>query len=167
MKLGIISDTHGQIHPHVFNHLEGCDLILHAGDVGTEEVLVELETIAPVKAVYGNVDSFPIVGKCQETEILELHDKKIYMAHIVMAGDRFVPKVAEEIMSVKPDLVVFGHTHEQHTESIDGILFFNPGSGGQRRPGKRLGVGLIYLENGIIEHETFYLDENISSFTFK
>ena len=158
MKIGIISDTHGLIHPQVFKYLEGSELILHAGDVGNENILLELESIAPVKAVYGNTDSFPITNRCKSTEVFEAGGKKIYLSHVVMMGNQIIPNIIEEIKSVAPHIVIFGHTHDQYAKTIDNILFFNPGSGGQKRPGKRLAVGNIYLKNGTINHQTYYLD---------
>lgn len=158
MKIGIISDTHGLIHRQVFKCLEGSELVLHAGDVGDENILMELESIAPVKAVFGNTDSFPITNRCKSTEIFEVKGKKVYLSHVVMMGNQIIPNIFEEIKSVAPHLVVFGHTHDQYAKIIDDILFFNPGSGGQRRPGKRLAVGIIHLANGTINHEICYLD---------
>ncbi len=158
MQVGIVSDTHGNIHPAVFDHLEGVDLILHAGDIGGEDILLELETIAPVKAVLGNTDSFPLSERCGMREIVEVAGRKIFLAHRVIEGGFEIPGVMNEIKEVSPDVVVFGHTHDQFADYVDGVLFFNPGSAGQRRPGKRLAVGILALKNGCIRHELHFLE---------
>ncbi|MDH3974532.1 MAG: metallophosphatase family protein [Deltaproteobacteria bacterium] len=158
MKVGVISDTHGQIHPHVFDYFNEVELILHAGDVGNEGILSDLETLAPVKAVLGNTDSFPLTEKCREKEILILGDKKTYLTHKVIEFGRLLPSVMNDIDSINPDIVVFGHTHEQHVKVRGNTLFFNPGGGGQKRPGKKLAVGILEIRNGDIDHSIHYLD---------
>ena len=158
MKIGVISDTHGHIHPGAFDCLEGTDLILHAGDIGNETVLSDLETLAPVKAVSGNTDSFPLVGRLKETEIIAVAGLRIYLTHRFIEGGRTIPPVMKDVQKEKPDIVVFGHTHRQHTEQSNGIFFFNPGAAGHRRPGTRTGVGILDLENGKINHKIFYLE---------
>ena len=158
MKIGVVSDTHGAIHPGVFDYLEGVEIILHAGDIGGEDILLELESIAPVKAVIGNTDTFPITERCKKREIIEIDGKSVYLTHRVIEGQYKIPHIMEDIKKLGPDVVVFGHTHNQHAETIDGILFYNPGSAGQERPGKRLAVGVLDLEKVRIKHDTYYLD---------
>lgn len=158
VKIGVVSDTHGVIHPRAFHYLEGTDMILHAGDIGSEEVLLELEALAPVTAVSGNTDVAPLAFECREREIIEIGGRIIYLAHRVMEGGRYLPYVLRDIGRVGPDVVVFGHTHRQHAEWMDGILFFNPGGAGHRRPGTKLGVGLLTIGEEGINHETFYLE---------
>jgi len=158
MKIGVVSDTHGNIHPKVFDHLEGVNMILHAGDIGGEDVLAELETIAPVKAVLGNTDTFPMTKRFKAREIMEICGRKVYLTHRVLEGIYKLSKVMEEINREGPDIVVFGHTHEQYSKMIEGILFFNPGSAGQKRPGKRLGAGILNLEDGKIGHKIYFLE---------
>ena len=158
MKIGVISDTHGHIHPGAFDCLKGVDLILHAGDVGSDSVLVELETLAPVKAVSGNTDSFPLTSRLKEKEIITVAGIKLYLTHRFIERGLTLPPVMNDIHREKPDIVVFGHTHQQHAEQLDGIFFFNPGAVGYRRPGTRTGVGLLKLENGKISHKIFYLE---------
>ena len=158
MKVGVISDTHGQIHPHVFDHFNDVELILHAGDVGNETILTELGTLAPVTAVSGNTDSFPITEKCKTKEIFELAGKKTYLTHRVIECGILIPSIMNDINSVNPDIVIFGHTHEQHIKMIDNKLFFNPGGGGQKRRGKRLAVGILEISHKNINHSLYYLD---------
>src|SRR5215471_948995 len=81
MRLGIVSDTHGLLDSRVLEIFEGVDRILHAGDVGDERILVELEAVAPVIAVAGNVDGFPLAQRLKETEILDLEARRILLIH--------------------------------------------------------------------------------------
>ena len=75
-----------------------------------------------------------------------------------MEGGRFIPSAMSDIQTVTPDIVIFGHTHEQHAGIIDKRLFFNPGGGGKKRPGKKLSVGILEIRNGRIDHSIHYLD---------
>ena len=158
MKIGVISDTHGLIQPAAFDYLEGSDLILHAGDIGGEAVLAELEILAPVRAVRGNTDTFPIAGRCKDVEFFEAAGKKVYLTHRFIEGSYRVPTVVSDVTAKGPDIVIFGHTHHQHSEVREGKLFFNPGSAGHVRPGTRPAVGVLTINNSNIEDEFFYLD---------
>src|SRR5688572_29913231 len=108
MKIGVISDTHGFLDPKIPKLFEGVDHILHGGDVGSSMVLLELENIAPVTAVLGNVDGgMPL----KLTEVVELGERKFLLQHIVeprSLGDQ----LTETIARARPDVVVFGHTHK-------------------------------------------------------
>jgi len=158
MKIGVISDTHGYIHPGVFDRLEGAELILHAGDIGDESVLADLESMAPVCAVTGNTDTFPLRDRLKSTEIIAVAGIRIYLTHRFMEGRHIIPLVMEDIRRVRPDIVVFGHTHRQYAEHSDGIFFFNPGAAGYRRPGTQTAMGVLGLENGKINHKILYLE---------
>lgn len=158
MKVGVISDTHGQIHPGVFEYFNDVELILHAGDIGNENILTDLETLAPVKAVTGNTDRFPVTEKIRGKEIFDLAGKTTYLTHRVIECGTIIPSVMNDIEAVNPDIVIFGHTHEQHARVIGKKLFFNPGGGGQKRPGKRLGIGILEIRNGKVDHSIYYLD---------
>ncbi len=158
MKLGVVSDTHGTFHPELHRYLDGTDMVLHAGDIGSEHVVKRLETYAPVVAVYGNTDTFPIVNEYKERELIEVLNKKIYLTHRFIEGRVKVSHIVNDIDDVKPAIVVFGHTHKQYAEFEDGIFYFNPGSCGLRRPGTRTGLGIITITGELINHEFIYLN---------
>ena len=127
MKIGLISDTHGQVPNPVHAALAGVDCILHAGDVGPMDVITELEAIAPVHAVLGNTD-YAIA--LPETRVEEFAGKTILIHHIVDV--EYPSQTVRELLSTeKPDLVVFGHTHMPFDERRNGIRFINPGSASQ------------------------------------
>ena len=142
MRIGVISDTHGQLHPRVFELFAGVDHILHAGDVGDEEILVDLALIAPVTAVAGNVDGFRC-GSAREEARVTLGGLRFYLTHIL---DRpLAPRAAVvEALRVEPaDVVVFGHSHLPHDARLGALWFFNPASAGPRRFDYPCSVGIL------------------------
>lgn len=130
LQLGILSDTHGLLRPRVLSELEGVDHILHAGDVGDPAILVELEAIAPVTAVWGNTDGFDIRSATSELARVELAGCPIVVTHGHMTGT--TPKRLRQLFP-EAELVVYGHTHQPLVETVRGAVFVNPGSCGPRR----------------------------------
>jgi uncharacterized protein len=124
--IGVISDTHGLLRPEAVEALRGCDRIIHAGDVGSPDVLDQLRRVAPVVAVRGNVDKGAWALALPRTATIDLGGQTIYMLHIL--GDLDLKPAAAGISAV-----VYGHSHKPSIEERDGILFLNPGSAGPRR----------------------------------
>ena len=129
MKIGVISDTHGLLRPEVAPALAGVDRILHLGDVGKVSILAELEKIAPVTAIRGNVDPEGACGKLPETDVVliessarrpHLHAPRSEALHLDPAAAKFAA-------------VLHGHTHVPNFYTKKGVLYFNPGSCGPRR----------------------------------
>lgn len=144
MKIGVISDTHGFLDPRIPQLFKDVDHILHGGDVGSPVVLLELENIAPVTAVLGNVDvGMPL----RLTEIVELGGRKFLLHHIVEPRN-LGHNLTEAIGRARPDVVVFGHTHKPFSETLNEILFFNPGYTGKQRFNLPRTAALIHIENG-------------------
>ena len=136
MKIGVVSDTHGLLRPEVAPALAGVERILHLGDVGKASILKDLEKIARVTAVRGNVDRDGACGKLPETEVLLLEGRYIYMLHDLktLHLDPAAGKFAA---------VLFGHTHVPNFYKKKGVLYFNPGSCGPRRFELPVTVGLL------------------------
>ena len=126
--IGLISDTHGLLRPDVHSALAGVELILHAGDVGGEDILHELNTIAPTFAVRGNTDA---PANYLESEIVrEIGGLSIHVSHGHEVG-RLTP---ERLLARFPqDVLVYGHTHRQFLLQWEGRTVVNPGAAGQRR----------------------------------
>lgn len=124
--VGVISDTHGLLRPWAIDALAGVDLILHAGDVGSAEVLDRLRLVAPTIAVRGNVDTSPWGRTLPETEVVEVGGRSLYMLHDRNSLD-LDPRAAGFAA------VVFGHSHRPEATERDGVLYLNPGSAGPRR----------------------------------
>ena len=127
--IGLISDTHGLVRPRVHEALSGVELILHAGDVGGDEILDELALIAPVLAVYGNTDA---PGNPRLTDSIErsIGGVSIHVSHGHEVGS---PTPARLLARYSAQVIVYGHTHRQHVAIVDGRLVVNPGAAGARR----------------------------------
>ena len=126
MKIGIISDTHGLLRPEAVERLAGVDHIIHAGDIGRPDVISDLRRIAPVTAVRGNVDRDEWAAGYAQTELVKLGGRSFYVLHNRAELD--VDPVAAGI-----DVVVSGHSHQPKIETVDGVVYLNPGSAGPRR----------------------------------
>lgn len=124
--VGIISDTHGLIRPEAVRALRGVDLILHAGDVGSADVLDSLKRIAPVVAVRGNNDKGQWAEALPETEVTAIGAINIYIIHDLKEID--LSPAAEGFQ-----VVVSGHSHKPSVDDREGVLYVNPGSAGPRR----------------------------------
>jgi len=148
MRLGLISDTHGLLRPEVFDVFQEVDHILHAGDVGKWEVMVELQALAPVTAVYGNTDDAALRARLPQVATLRLDGFDIVVTH----GDQLGTPTPEALHAAFPDgeILVFGHTHKPLLELVDRtVTVMNPGSAGQRRFELPVTVGIMELEPGI------------------
>ena len=149
MKIGIISDTHGFLDPRVEKIFAGVDHILHAGDIGDAMIELELKFIAPVTVVLGNTDAgldFPL------TAVRTLAEKTFLVHHIVNPH-ALLPDLVGRIECEKADAVIFGHTHKAYVETVDGVLFFNPGYAGKPKPGAERSVAMLHLDGKKIRHE--------------
>jgi putative phosphoesterase len=141
MRIGVISDTHGLLRPEVAPALAGVDRILHLGDVGKISILRELEKIAPVTAIRGNVDRDGPCGELAETEVVLAEGRYLYLLHDLKtlhldpAAARFAA-------------VLYGHTHVPNFYKKKGVLYFNPGSCGLRRFELPVTVGRLTIEVG-------------------
>ena len=135
MRIGVISDTHGLLRPEVRTAFAGVDHILHAGDIGGEEVLAGLRAIAPLTACAGNNDGFRC-GEAGKVARVELGGKRFLLVHIRDEAEA-------ELRRGPADVVVFGHSHKPLDETRGGVWWFNPGSAGPRRFSLPVCVGLI------------------------
>jgi putative phosphoesterase len=148
MRLGVISDTHGLLRPEVFDAFAEVDHILHAGDIGSLELLAELEALAPVTAVYGNTDGFELRNRLPRVARVELDGFDIVVTH----GDQFGSPTPEKLNAAfpEPQILVYGHTHRPLLTIVDVVVtVMNPGSAGPRRFKIPPSVGILELEAGI------------------
>jgi uncharacterized protein len=124
--VGVISDTHGLLRPEAVAALDGVERIVHAGDIGTAEILTALSRIAPVTAVRGNNDRGPWAREIQEREVLEVAGHRLLVLHDLK-------ELEVDPARAGYAAVIAGHSHKPHIERRDGVLFLNPGSAGPRR----------------------------------
>jgi len=148
VRLGVIADTHGLLRPEVLEVFAQVDHILHGGDVGKWDVVSELEALAPVTAVYGNVDGLEIRTRLARVATLRLDGFDIVVTH----GDQFGSPTPAKLVAEFPraEIIVFGHTHRPLLELVDRtVTVMNPGGAGAPRFGLQPSVGIMELEPGI------------------
>jgi len=148
VRIGVISDTHGLLRPEVLEVFSGVDLILHAGDIGSPELLAELEALAPVRAVWGNTDGFDIRRLVPEVIEMRLEGFDFLVVH----GHQLGSPTPEALHDRWPDaeIVIYGHTHRPLLVTVDQVVtVMNPGGAGARRFDLPASVGIMELEPGI------------------
>jgi uncharacterized protein len=148
--IGIISDTHGLLRPEALAALRGSAHIIHAGDIGSPEIVDQLAAIAPVTAIRGNIDQSAWARNLPQTEVLEVGGISIYVLHDLAQLD------------LKPEAsgftaVVSGHSHVPKQETRAGVLYLNPGSAGPQRFNLPVSVGRLIVEDGKVRAEIITL----------
>lgn len=146
MLIGVISDTHGLLRPEALLALRGSELILHAGDIGGPGIISQLATMAPVRAIRGNVDREPWAQAFPETDVVEVAGVSLYLIHDVNALD-LDPRAGGF------GAVISGHSHQPGQQVRKGVLYFNPGSAGPRRFKLPISIGRLRVENGEVSGE--------------
>ena len=144
--VGVISDTHGLLRPEVFDVFRDVSLILHAGDIGSPEVLDELKKIALVVAVRGNNDTGAWAKRIPEIETVSVGAVSIHLIHDL----KTMKDAATDF-----DVVISGHSHKPSIDQRDGVLFLNPGSAGPRR--FKLPICVARLRVSPIDAELIFL----------
>ncbi|HEV7242157.1 MAG TPA: metallophosphoesterase family protein [Thermoanaerobaculia bacterium] len=140
LRVGLISDTHGVLHPRVPELFANVDAIVHAGDVGGAHVLKALRALAPVTYVDGNNDD----ATGEDVLRFTIGGLRFLLTHILPRVSKPAPRVVASLRDQPADLVVFGHSHLPHNERVGGVTYFNPASAGPRRFDYPTSVG--YLE---------------------
>ncbi|MGA2206350.1 MAG: metallophosphoesterase family protein [Terracidiphilus sp.] len=157
MRLGIVSDTHGLLRPEVALALKGVDRILHLGDVGRPSVLKDLEKIAPVTAIRGNVDREGACAKLPETDVVLIENAPGPSLYLYMLHD--LKTLHLDPAAAKFAAVLHGHTHVPNFYTKKGVLYFNPGSCGPRRFELPVTVGVLTVgADGKLGPEIVYLN---------
>lgn len=153
--VGLISDTHGLLRASAMHALDGVELILHAGDVGNRDVLIELAALAPVMAVYGNVDDIH-TPELEAHRWLSLEGFRIHVSH----GHELGHPTPAGLLRHYPEatILVFGHTHRALVDRADGKLVVNPGAAGPRRFDVMPSVARLSLAPGAADVEIIEID---------
>ena len=151
MRLGVISDTHGLLRPQAIEVLRGCGALVHAGDIGSPDVLAHLQALAPVTAVRGNNDCDAWSRHVPGEVTFEIDQVRIHLLHDV------------KLLSIDPALenvnvVIAGHSHSPLIDRRAGVLYFNPGSAGPRRFKLPIAVGILELHGGDVQAQIVELD---------
>jgi putative phosphoesterase len=139
------------MHPGLADALSGVDLIVHAGDVGRIEILDELALVAPVRAVFGNVDGYPVRGQWPEWDRFDADGLSVLMTHIGGRPGRWAPGVGDEIVRSRPGVFICGHSHILQVERVvepAPVLFINPGAAGREGLHRVKTCVRLTVENG-------------------
>jgi uncharacterized protein len=142
--IGVISDTHGLLRVEAIQAFKGCELILHAGDVGKPHVLEMLQQTAPVIAVRGNVDRDKLSERLPETATAEVGGVKLYLIHDALHLDIDPAAAGYRV-------VISGHTHKPALTQRSGVIYLNPGSAGPRRFRNPVSAALLFVEEEQVE----------------
>lgn len=131
-KITLISDTHGKLDKRLIPHLQDSDEIWHAGDIGCLKIIEELKKIAPLKAVYGNIDNNKIRAELEETICFKCEEIKILITHIGGYPSKYPKKIEKKLKELKPEIFICGHSHILkviYDKKLD-LLHMNPGACG-------------------------------------
>ena len=152
--IGLISDTHGYLDKECLDFFSDVDEIWHAGDIGTEEVLNNLETYKTVRAVFGNIDSDKIRLRTKEHLRFQIEGLDVWMTHIGGYPNKYAPQVKANIYSKPPDLFISGHSHilKVINDKTLGLLHINPGAAGKNGMHKVITVVKFEINNKKIEN---------------
>jgi uncharacterized protein len=148
--IGVISDTHGLLREQAVAALRGVDAIIHAGDIGTPEVVEALRAVAPLTVIKGNIDRGEWARAYPDVATMEILGHSIYVVHNLKE------------MEIDPrgvySVVVSGHSHIPNNERRDGVLYFNPGSAGPRRFRLPVAVGMLTVSEQRVSGKLIELD---------
>ncbi len=134
-RIGILSDTHGYFHPALPEFLDGVDLILHAGDIGTAEILDNLEALAPTRAVWGNIDGQEIRRRTEEHMRIRYAGVTFWMTHIAGHPRAWQRNMGRQLAVEPPDVFICGHSHilrVERVKQLGNMLYINPGAAGRQ-----------------------------------
>jgi putative phosphoesterase len=131
-RIGLLSDTHGFIHPGLYDFFKDAQEVWHAGDIGSLSTMEELNAFKPVRAVYGNIDGTDIRSRCAETEIFLCEQMKVLMTHIGGYPGKYEKKARDLIRLHSPQLFISGHSHilKVLRDEKNDLLHVNPGAAG-------------------------------------
>jgi hypothetical protein len=144
--IGVLSDTHGYLDPQVFSLFKDVDHILHAGDLGSEEVAVELEALAPLTAVSGNVDGHLPPGRFPSFNRFKARGWSFLVTHEVLMEDLIIEELERVLELERADVVIFGHSHQPFYGQVGDQYLFNPGAAGKKRFRLPRTVGRLVIE---------------------
>jgi putative phosphoesterase len=147
LRLGVITDTHGLYDPAIERHFAGVEEILHAGDIGDQDVIRHLRRLAPVTAVSGNVDDFEASGFPRRLVLLR-GGIRIALCHVLYERGKLTREAEAWLDREQPEVCVFGHSHRPTLSQHGRTMLFNPGSAGPRRFSLPRGIGILTVEAG-------------------
>lgn len=132
-RIALLSDTHGYLDPKVHDHLEGCDEVWHAGDVGDPAILDGLSGFYKLRAVHGNIDGARIRSLAPQDQHFTLEGVKVWMTHIGGRPGKYEARVLKGFETERPDIFICGHSHicKVEYDQQEELLYLNPGAAGR------------------------------------
>ena len=133
VTIGVLADTHGFLHPRVYEFFRECDEVWHAGDIGTINITDELQRFKPFRAVYGNIDGKEIRSSFPVEQVFIIEKVRVVMMHIGGHPGRYEKRARELIILEKPGLFITGHSHILMVmyDKANELLYINPGAAGK------------------------------------
>lgn len=133
-KIGLLSDTHSWLNPKIYEFFKDCDEIWHAGDIGSDDVAIELAAFKKLRAVYGNIDDWDIRADFPQFQIFKIEDIKVIMTHIGGYPNAYASGIKQLLLNEKPDIFISGHSHilKVMRDLNLGLLHLNPGAAGTK-----------------------------------
>lgn len=133
-RIGLLSDTHGWLNPAIYDFFKDCDEIWHAGDIGNDDVAIELAAFKKLRAVYGNIDDWEIRADFPQFQIFKVEEIKVVMTHIGGYPNAYAPGIKQLLLDEKPDIFISGHSHilKVMRDQNLGLLHLNPGAAGMK-----------------------------------
>jgi uncharacterized protein len=154
-RVGLISDTHGLLRPEAKAFLEGCDHIIHGGDIGTPEILDQLAALAPLSVVRGNNDRGEWAVDLAETQLVQIGEVLFYVLHDIAQLDI-------DLRAARIRVVVCGHSHVPSVTERDDVLYINPGSAGPRRFKLPITAGELTITGSAVSARIVRLDGDVA-----
>ncbi|HEX2958448.1 MAG TPA: metallophosphoesterase family protein [Chitinispirillaceae bacterium] len=151
LKIGVISDTHGLFRKQIYKYFENVDCIIHAGDIGSPEIIENLLLIAPLYAVLGNTDPPFIFTEYNYEEIIETPHHKIFFLHSLA-------EIGRDVVKEGFSTIISGHTHRPLITTENNVLYLNPGSAGPVRSNLPVSAALLYVDGEALRPELIELD---------
>ncbi len=153
MKIVVISDTHTESVDHLssrlIDELSGSDLIVHAGDYTEKRLVDDLRKLGEFRGVHGNVDSLEVKRELPSIEVIEVGGFKIGVNHPAEGGAPFNMEQRLRAKFQEVHVIIHGHSHRARSETIDGVLYFNPGSATGTFPAQKKTFGILYIEKEV------------------
>ena len=157
-KIGLLSDTHGWLNPAIYDFFKDCDEIWHAGDIGNDDVAIELAAFKKLRAVYGNIDDWEIRADYPQYQIFNIENIKVVMTHIGGYPNAYAPGIKQILWEEKPDIFISGHSHilKVMRDQKLGLLHLNPGAAGMKGFHKKITMLRFQIDDKEISNLEIY-----------
>lgn len=157
-RIGLLSDTHSYWDERYAKYFSECDEIWHAGDIGNDDVAIELAAFKKFRAVYGNIDDWGIRTDFPQFQIFNIEDIKVVMTHIGGYPNAYAPGIKQLLTEEKPDIFISGHSHilKVMRDQQLGLLHLNPGAAGLKGFHKKVTMLRFQIDGKVISNMEIY-----------